>query len=192
MKKKLIILVMAVVASLLKVAPAYSQSSRPAKSGFTGSLTAGYVPFAVNSSVLSNSSIFVNSGTGNIGIGITIPTAKLHVNGTFSVTGNADIFNTKFTNGSINLTGDGRTYPGEIYAASVWASSLASSQLLFHSSGFSRIYETGSYGINIVTGGGDYLTIEAGLLKIPLIPTSSAGLPSGAVWSDGGTLKIVP
>jgi hypothetical protein len=24
------------------------------------------------------------------------------------------------------------------------------------------------------------------------VPTASAGLPSGAVWSDAGTLKIVP
>ncbi len=28
-------------------------------------------------------------------------------------------------------------------------------------------------------------------LTIVNVPTSSAGLPSGSVWSDGGTLKIV-
>lgn len=28
-------------------------------------------------------------------------------------------------------------------------------------------------------------------LTIQNIPTSSTGLPSGSVWSDGGTLKIV-
>ena len=28
-------------------------------------------------------------------------------------------------------------------------------------------------------------------LTIDNIPTSSTGLPSGSVWSDGGTLKIV-
>lgn len=28
-------------------------------------------------------------------------------------------------------------------------------------------------------------------LTLQDIPTSSAGLPSGSVWSDGGTLKIV-
>ena len=28
-------------------------------------------------------------------------------------------------------------------------------------------------------------------LSIKNIPTSSAGLPSGSVWSDGGTLKII-
>jgi hypothetical protein len=35
-------------------------------------------------------------------------------------------------------------------------------------------------------------TIKAnGQLNLPNIPTSSAGLVSGDVWSDGGTLKIV-
>jgi hypothetical protein len=32
---------------------------------------------------------------------------------------------------------------------------------------------------------------EMGRIFAPSIPTSSAGLPAGAVWSDGGTLKIV-
>lgn len=29
-------------------------------------------------------------------------------------------------------------------------------------------------------------------LTLVNIPTSSANLPSGSVWSDGGTLKVVP
>jgi hypothetical protein len=32
----------------------------------------------------------------------------------------------------------------------------------------------------------------ANRLAILTIPTSAAGLPSGMIWSDGGTLKIVP
>ena len=45
-----------------------------------------------------------------------------------------------------------------------------------------------------ITCGSD-LSGEAGFpisgLTIINVPTSSTGLPSGSVWSDGGTLKIV-
>jgi hypothetical protein len=45
-----------------------------------------------------------------------------------------------------------------------------------------------------ITCGSD-LSGEAGFpisgLTILNVPTSSTGLPSGSVWSDGGTLKIV-
>lgn len=37
----------------------------------------------------------------------------------------------------------------------------------------------------------NYAGLTVKTLAITGIPTSSAGLPSGAVWSDGGTLKIV-
>ena len=30
-----------------------------------------------------------------------------------------------------------------------------------------------------------------GLIKVAVMPTSSAGLPTNTIWSDGGTLKIV-
>ena len=42
----------------------------------------------------------------------------------------------------------------------------------------------GYNGLNLNPTSGDYLTISN-------LPTSSAGLPSGAVWNDAGTLKIV-
>lgn len=32
---------------------------------------------------------------------------------------------------------------------------------------------------------------ESGVLNLPNLPTSSAGLSSGDLWNDGGTLKIV-
>lgn len=35
-------------------------------------------------------------------------------------------------------------------------------------------------------------TLHCAKLAILSIPTSAAGLPSGMIWSDGGTLKIVP
>jgi hypothetical protein len=36
------------------------------------------------------------------------------------------------------------------------------------------------------------LFLEAGILKLGNIPTSSSGLPSGAVWRSGSQLMIVP
>lgn len=48
--------------------------------------------------------------------------------------------------------------------------------------------------ITPITCGSD-LSGEAGYpisgLTIVNVPTSSTGLPSGSIWSDGGTLKIV-
>ena len=38
---------------------------------------------------------------------------------------------------------------------------------------------------------GDGNTLEAGYLKLNTVPVSSAGLTSGQVWNDSGTLKIV-
>lgn len=43
------------------------------------------------------------------------------------------------------------------------------------------------------TGGDEEpLEIRPQVIVLPNLPTSSAGLPSGALWNDGGTLKIVP
>lgn len=36
------------------------------------------------------------------------------------------------------------------------------------------------------------LVINAGLFYLPHIPTSSAGLTSGRIWNDSGTLKVIP
>jgi hypothetical protein len=43
-----------------------------------------------------------------------------------------------------------------------------------------------------VTGGAATGTGTRGNVLIPNLPTSSAGLPSNAIWNDGGTIKIVP
>ena len=42
---------------------------------------------------------------------------------------------------------------------------------------------------NLTLGSGN--TLEGGYLKLTNVPTAAAGLTSGQVWSDGGTLKIV-
>lgn len=50
--------------------------------------------------------------------------------------------------------------------------------------------------IDTVAGssGGDEepLEIRPQVIVLPNLPTSSAGLPSGALWNDGGTLKVAP
>lgn len=50
--------------------------------------------------------------------------------------------------------------------------------------------------IDMVAGssGGDEepLEIRPQVIVLPNLPTSSAGLPSGALWNDGGILKVVP
>lgn len=50
--------------------------------------------------------------------------------------------------------------------------------------------------IDTVAGssGGDVepLEIRPQVIVLPNLPTSSAGLPSGALWNDGGTLKVAP
>jgi hypothetical protein len=46
------------------------------------------------------------------------------------------------------------------------------------------------FGLNVVANRGNTLFAEN--LSLTNIPTSSAGLPSGAVWSNSGILTIVP
>ena len=42
-----------------------------------------------------------------------------------------------------------------------------------------------------MTGSAGTLALNSGVFSVTGIPTSSAGLPAGRVWSDGGTLKVV-
>jgi hypothetical protein len=42
-----------------------------------------------------------------------------------------------------------------------------------------------------VTGSGDDTATIGGTIVFPDMPTSSSGLPSGALWNDSGTVKIV-
>jgi hypothetical protein len=39
--------------------------------------------------------------------------------------------------------------------------------------------------------GGDAIRIDSDIVILPKIPSSPSGLPPGAIYSDGGTLKIV-
>jgi hypothetical protein len=46
--------------------------------------------------------------------------------------------------------------------------------------------------MSFVTDGTNRLTIDALGRIIPVLPTSAAGLPTGALWNDGGTVKVAP
>jgi hypothetical protein len=46
--------------------------------------------------------------------------------------------------------------------------------------------------MSLVTDGTNRLTIDAVGRIIPVLPTSAAGLPTGALWNDAGTVKVAP
>jgi len=46
--------------------------------------------------------------------------------------------------------------------------------------------------MSLVTDGTNRLTIDALGRIIPVLPTSAAGLPTGALWNDAGTVKVAP
>jgi|GEM_PF-4338867 len=46
--------------------------------------------------------------------------------------------------------------------------------------------------MSLVTDGANRLTIDALGRIIPVLPTSAAGLPTGALWNDAGTVKVAP
>jgi hypothetical protein len=47
--------------------------------------------------------------------------------------------------------------------------------------------------VRFIMGGTTKIELDtSGNIILSGVPTSSAGLPSGAIWSDGGTLKIIP
>lgn len=58
--------------------------------------------------------------------------------------------------------------------------------------GMRIVFQTKANSIGKAGGPSDSLTITSdGVLILHKMPTSSVGLPTGAVWSDSGTLKIV-
>lgn len=46
--------------------------------------------------------------------------------------------------------------------------------------------------VNYISMDADSIDLNTGIVILNGCPTSSAGLPSGAIWSDSGTLKIIP
>lgn len=90
--------------------------------------------------------------------------------------------------------GGGNEASGEYSAAIGGDSNTASGNNSATIGGYSNV----ATHIRAVIAGGQNMasvaddTLHCAKLAILSIPTSAAGLPSGMIWSDGGTLKIVP
>jgi len=116
----------------------------------------------------------ITSG-GNVGIGTTSPNLTA---------ANRTVLDINGTNNSLLVFSSGGTYKSYIYNDGVGLT-LQAATLQFETSFIPRIH---------ITSGGNVLigttTNGASRLRIVGLPTSSAGLSSGDVWSDSGTLKI--
>lgn len=90
--------------------------------------------------------------------------------------------------------GNGNEASGEYSAAIGGSDNVTSGQASAAIGGYSNV----ATHIRAVIAGGQNMasvaddTLHCAKLAILSIPTSAAGLPSGMIWSDGGTLKIVP
>lgn len=95
---------------------------------------------------------------------------------------------------SAAIGGGGNTASGNLSAAigggSNTASGYYSAAIGGHSNVATHIRAVIAGGQNMASVADD--TLHCAKLAILSIPTSAAGLPSGMIWSDGGTLKIVP
>jgi predicted heme/steroid binding protein len=105
----------------------------------------------------------ITSG-GDVGVGLTAPLSKLHVNGTMQV-GYVDASNT-----AMEFYWNGASSYGRIQTYSSSALSL------------------NPLGNNVLIGTS---TNGSSKLRVVGLPTSSSGLSSGDIWNDSGTLKIV-
>jgi hypothetical protein len=105
---------------------------------------------------------------GNLGIGITAPTRKLHVYGTASV-----------------------------FEGILVENSTSNAYALYQSkTGNSNLWQFGTWVDNSfrigTSGVGDFLTIKGnGIINLSNVPSSSAGLSSGDIYKSAGVLMIV-
>ena len=178
--KKTIILI---IATLLSIS-AISQTT--GTSGINGSGTVGYLSKFSGTKKISNSILFQSSN--NIGIGTNSPSYTLDVVGSIRTSQRLYI-------------GSGTNTASQFYVKG----NVTDFYLAFESAGGGAVmYVTPSGNTSIGTYQDTYKLAVAGSfaspkiiddgsnIKLLSIPTSSTGLPSGAIWSDSGTLKIVP
>ena len=93
---------------------------------------------------------------------------------------------------TLNLKGDTAGQPDRSGAVRFERQDGTQAMYIAHSDGDNRIAGIGSYPLTFRTNNTVRMQIQAdGTLILSNVPTSSAGLPSGAIYSDGGTLKIV-
>lgn len=212
--KKIIFLLM-VVASFL-VAPIIAQTTA-ATTTIKGKGTPNYLPLFKTATTLTNSVIY--QSLNNIGINTLSPSAKLHVNGNFILEDGFMSFSSGkgFTSGFDIQAPQPINY--KVYYPNNVASPSASQQashIRLYDDGINY------FGIGLTTGttiGGQInqsstnicanqtgygnvvlwtnslprlIVKPSGVVNIQSCPTSSVGLISGDIYSDSGTLKIIP
>jgi len=140
-------------------------SGRSTIYGVNSTFYGSYQPLAIGASILYFSTYgtdrAVIDDSGNMGIGTTSPSNKLHVVGTSQIS---------------SYTGIG-VAPDSSTMVLVKGTSTSSAN-------FAAVFQN-SAGTNLVR------FFNNGKVNFGALPTSSAGLSSGDLWNDGGTLKIV-
>jgi hypothetical protein len=114
------------------------------------------------------------ANNGRLGIGTTNPLEALHVVGNQAFEGSFSSIKKNNTSGGIVLTGGTDTNNGANVVLYGETSALPNT----------GVFEADDFIVRAVDGGSISLRITG-------LPTSSAGLITGEVWNDGGTLKIV-
>ena len=138
---------------------------------------------------LSSSPYFHVAPSGNVGIGTSSPTFKLHVIGTSRFAGQLD--------------GTAATFTQDSYCPVEVNSGTVKGQLAANAGGTVDIRAVSNHALTLRTNNSERMRIDAsgnvligtsatGASKLRLVglPTSATGLSSGDVWNDGGTLKI--
>jgi len=132
---------------------------------------------------VEGSTLRLNSGSGgNVLVGTVIDGGqKLQVAGTAYVSGDATFAGT----GAQSIAGVVKfSAPSNIGAGTyAWIGGDGSSGMFLNAPTGSTV----QFGVN----NSGKLIVNSTTIKIVSIPTSSAGLTTGEVWNDGGTLKIV-
>lgn len=142
------------------------------------------------------------NAAGNVGIkSVSGPNAKLDVAGTMAVTEDGTAGANCALKLGLNRAGGGTsnldligdtTYT--LYGTRLIRGPTSNSDttLQHRGTGNIRLIAEDAGGIELFTNSTRRITIDRdGTLNLSGLPTSSAGLSSGDVWNDGGTLKIV-
>jgi hypothetical protein len=139
----------------------------------------------------------------SIGINGAIPSANSNFATTSSTTNYLEVKTTSTgTQAAAGVFMENSTSNGYLYKAGTGYTTyknIAANDLGFYNNNIggniSILNDHTSGNINFAAGGSSTarMTIKAsGVINVSGIPTSSAGLVTGDLWSDGGTIKVIP
>jgi hypothetical protein len=131
------------------------------------------------------------------GNGVVIPTAVSLIWTDGDLNGNRDLFLRRARANVLAINNGAAACGLEIANTHSSATNRETGMLRWGSNTLQIGTEKGSSGgtarpMSFVTDGTDRLTIDALGRIIPVLPTSAAGLPTGALWNDAGTVKVAP